>query len=351
VFILRGESVSQTHEAMQSFDIDVEQQRTLKVIDGFKTSLPAQLIPCVEKTRVCLSWSVVYAEVAFPYALAAGKWCVHFWSMLPHNVILCMLGVFLCFFGGMYPTLMAAGEAIRICGWDRTADSCKALLGEAKLILEESKKDDLRDDDGDGIADIDQLDAKALVKRKTRLVLLKCHPNEINVALSGLFISWLGVVGVLKAKFAKTIALAVTIGDLVKKPFTLLLAPLAAHIIPEEYKHWIPIIIGWLAKSLGIAVAWYIERVLSAVHSAARGGLMFSRAFLAFADGQGWTLGGQIKPNPEDTYIDEVIGWSVAAVGVLWQFSVNFAPPFPLNLVFFPVTIGEYMLQWHITQA
>lgn len=131
---------AQTKETMQSFDIDIEQQRTLKVIDGLKTSVPVQLLPCIEKSKVCLSWTVVYTEMVFPYVLAAAKWCVHFWSLLPHNIIVCTTGLFLCFFGGMYPTLMAAGEAIRICGWDRTADSCNALMAEAKLILEESKK-------------------------------------------------------------------------------------------------------------------------------------------------------------------------------------------------------------------
>merc|ERR1711865_1275532 len=100
------------------------------------------------------------------------------------------------------------------------------------------------------------IDPKELLKRKTRLVMSKCHPEEINMALAGLFTSWMGVVGVLKAKFAKTIALAVTIGDLVRVPFLKVVAPTAKHVVPAEYHLWIPVVLGWIAKSIGIAIAW-----------------------------------------------------------------------------------------------
>jgi len=208
--------------------------------------------------------------------------------------------------------------------------------------MEESKKDD--QDEGAG------KEGKELVIHKTKLVLARCHAEKVNTAIGGLLQSWVAIEAVLRTEFAKTIALAVAIGDMVKKPLINIVAPVLVHITPEAYHQWIPIVLGWIAKSAGMSIAWYIQRVISAVHSGMRGGLLFWQSLMAFSYNRGWRFGGLIPEDPDDTYIDDVLSWPLAAAGFWWQFKRNFHVPFPLNLVLWPFSTLELALQWRITR-
>ena len=84
-----------------------------------------------------------------------------------------------------FPTIVAACEAARLTGWERTEKAIKSIWEEAQIILQENKKDDTVDADGDGVADVNQLEAKDLMFRKAHLVMTKCDPEKINAALGG----------------------------------------------------------------------------------------------------------------------------------------------------------------------
>ena len=73
------------------------------------------------------------------------------------------------------------------------------------------------------------------------------------------------------------------------------------------------------------------------------------RALLKFCARRGWTLGGLITENDEDSYIDEVLGFALAGLGFYLQFEMGFHMPFPLNLVFFPFEMAEAYIKWTIT--
>jgi len=51
-----------------------------------------------------------------------------------------------------------------------------------------------------------------------------------------------------------------------------------------------------------------------------------------------------IPENDEDTYLDEILGWSLAAIGFYFQYTLGFSVPFPLNIVLFPLQITESMI-------
>ena len=53
--------------------------------------------------------------------------------------------------------------------------------------------------------------------------------------------------------------------------------------------------------------------------------------------------------NPEESLLDEAIGYSLAALGFGFQIFNGFALPFPLNLVFLPLTIVEWFLRIQIS--
>lgn len=95
------------------------------------------------------------------------------WSKLDDDVITAIIGFVFCFFGGFFPTLFSAVQAAEQAGRATLVEAVSDLASEAVIIIDESKKDDKVDKDGDGVADVDKLSDKEYVKRKTLLVLQK----------------------------------------------------------------------------------------------------------------------------------------------------------------------------------
>jgi len=61
------------------------------------------------------------------------------------------------------------------------------LAEEVLVIIEQSKKDNKMDADGDGVADVDELKGRELLKRKMLLVLKKMNPQKVNSALASIY--------------------------------------------------------------------------------------------------------------------------------------------------------------------
>eukprot|EP00928_Gymnodinium_smaydae_P082198 TRINITY_DN65592_c0_g1_i1.p1 TRINITY_DN65592_c0_g1~~TRINITY_DN65592_c0_g1_i1.p1 ORF type:complete len:383 (+),score=30.69 TRINITY_DN65592_c0_g1_i1:64-1149(+) len=303
---------------------------------------PPFLAPYLQAAAPVAFGFLHFLKLLSPYVISCIQLCVRVYSALPTNIISALIGLALCFFGGLFPTLIAACEAARVCGWDRTVASFHDLAAEAEVAIEASEKDD-----ADGAS---ALKGKELVAHKTKLILAKCNAERVNEGIGGLMTSWLAIEAVLQTEYAKTITLALSIGDMIRKPLLAIVAPPLLFLTPEVYRQWVPVVLGWVAKASGMWVAWYIQRVLSAVHSGLRGGLLFARSMLSFLHSQGWRLWGLIPADPDCTIIDEIGGWSLAAAGIYWQFSHNFHAPFPLDILLSPLTIGEYVLEWHITR-
>ena len=100
------------------------------------------------------------------------------------------------------------------------------------------------------------------------------------------------------------------------------------------------------ARMIGVAVAWRLQVVVSAAHLALRGGLLFSRSLLRYARRR-----GVITWSEDETHIDEVVGYAVAAAGLGCQLSYGFALAFPLNVVLAPLTAVEWYIRWSITAS
>jgi hypothetical protein len=62
-----------------------------------------------------------------------------------------------------------------------------ALSEEVMIIIEENKKDNETDADGDGKSDVDQISNQEFVRRKVDLVLRKINPEKVNDAISSLY--------------------------------------------------------------------------------------------------------------------------------------------------------------------
>jgi len=288
---------------------------------------------------------------ALPSIISVSSKAWAFYKTLPKNAIMFLTGFIFCFFGGLYPVTFAAVQAAEHGGRKAVVDALTEISDEAMIVIEASKKDDKEDDDKDGKADVNQIDGKELMLRKFNLVITKMDPQKVDNAIGAIYRVWLSVAAVLTLQFARTIALALAISDFLKQPIDRYIAPTVAMATPDKYKKWVPVILGWLVKSIAISIAWFIQSVISAFTSAATGGLMMARATYDALVYRKITLGGLMPTDHEDTAIDEVFSYVFAALGFYFQLSLGFNMPFPFNLMLWPLECAEYYLRWTITEA
>lgn len=305
----------------------------------------AQLVQVVAKPLVAV------IMISIPFLITSIKYLHVQWQKLPQNAILFLTGSVFCFFGGTFPTLFAAIQAAEYGGRKQVWASLMVLADEATIIIQESKKDDETDADKDGKKDVDAMTGSAFLKHKTALVLRKMDPSKVDESISIIYRVWLSVAAVLAIQFARTISMALAIAEFLKKPADRFIAPTLQLAIPDDYAKWVPIVLGWIAKSIAMALAWYIQSVVSAVASALKGGLMMSRAFYQFCLYRGIKLFGLIPDDHTDSVVDEVFSYLFAGLGFYFQFRAGFALPVPFNLILWPFEIAEYYIRWSITST
>lgn len=280
-----------------------------------------------------------------PYVFKAWHYGNDFYNSLPLDILYALVGLLLVFFGGVYTLLIAAVETFYATGYVQARDGVLILKEEFELIWTESKKDDALDEDHDGVADVKQITVYKLAQRKFLLFLQTCKdPQRVVDIFYRILSSLISVIAVLKVEFAKVISLGNMIGQSFIKPASYILIPALGYVISAKYQKWIPAIIDFICKSIAISIAWFIQRVISSVQSAIRGGLLFSRRLLKFLKEKGY-----FTSYNEDDYFDEALGWFVAVIGIYFQISVGFGLPFPLNILLFPLNIIENYITWAVS--
>jgi hypothetical protein len=197
--------------------------------------------------------------VAVPVVITTTRKVYRLFLKLPQNALLFGYGSVFCFFGGTFPTLFAAIQAAEHGGRQTVLDALNDLSEEAMIVINESKKDDDADVDADGKKDSQGLSQSEFLARKTKLVLKKMNPEKIDTAISSMYTVWLSVAAVLSIQFARTIAMALSISDFLKKPVDRFITPAVAVAIPKDYEKWIPVVMSWIVKGIAMSVAWKIQ--------------------------------------------------------------------------------------------
>ena len=239
---------------------------------------------------------------------------------LPVDLLSALAGLGLSFCGGAYCASISAIQAFKMCGWERTKAALIDIYNDGCAIYEAYVADDAKDDDGDGIRDVTRLSANDLLTRKLAVMAMAVKdPDKLNAAVGGLYTSWLAVQAVLRTEFAKTITLGVSIAAMATPYLQKVGVPVLVHVMPPAYHAWIPLIIANTARSIGVGIAWKMQEVVSAVHLALLGGLLFSRSLMRWARTKGY-----LATSPEETVLDEVVGYAVAAVGFWCQITCGF---------------------------
>uniref|UniRef100_A0A6T8HJ76 Uncharacterized protein n=1 Tax=Hemiselmis andersenii TaxID=464988 RepID=A0A6T8HJ76_HEMAN len=292
-----------------------------------------------------LTTLLAFIDASTPVVMSAIAAAVAIWNTLPKQAITALYGLVLCFFGGHYTVTLAAVEAFRVSGGERVTQCIRDIWTDITNVRIANAADNKKDDDHDGKLDVDQLSSdKALLSRKIGLVLRTVDPDRVIQALGGLAQAFAGVLATLKVQFARTVALAVSISDNLRKPAGVLLTPVLAALIPPEYHHWVSPIISIACKVVGMWVAWLLARIIATCHASMIGGLMAARAAMGLANQMGW-----VKVTVEDSMLDEAAGWTLCVIGAYFQLSSGFSLPFPLNVVLLPVSMVEWFLTWAVT--
>lgn len=312
--------------------------KTKEQIEGLTKALRGLAKPAFDLFVFILPRFIKFCQVAYKY-----------WMKLPQNAIQFIYGFAFCFFGGSFPTLFAAAQAAEYGGRKAVMESLQVLSEEAIKIIEESKKDDQEDKDGDGVADVKQVSHQEYIKRKTLLVLRKMDPEKIDKAIASMYKVWVSVMAVLSLQFARTISMALAIADFLQKPCDHVITPLLQRVIPDEYDKWVPVTLSWITKAIAMSLAWYIQTIQSAFASALKGGLLMGRAAYQALVDRGITLGGLIPEDHEKSFIDEGLMYGFAGLGFYTQFYFGFQQPFPFNIILLPFTIAEQYIRYQIT--
>jgi len=219
------------------------------------------------------------------------------------------------------------------------------LYKEGEVAIEAHKKDETEDLDNDGIPDVQQITPRELAMRKIMLVLRVINPDKVSLAFSALMAGLLAVLASLKLKFARSLTLGATLGEVLQKQVDRHVTPIAQEVVPEEAKKWVPIVFGWVGKIFAVWVACLLQTFISAFHSAVRGGQMFGVAFVKYLKKT-----GKYEKDVDETMLDEYTGYATAALGCLFQLYFQFTLPFPFWIPAIPVSMAEYGLgvtmQW-----
>jgi len=324
-------------------ETSLKKERYTNLILGAAEKAPPKVKPYVEQAAPYIALAIVYFQIAMPYIVKGLSTVSEYYFKLPENARYAVIGFVMCFFGGVFPATIAAYEAWKMCGGEEAIEDAKKLYHEFDKARIASAKDDLKDDDGDGVPDVDEISAEQLLQRKAGVVMAAVNPEKFSAAMTNLWTGWIGVLAVLKVQFAKAVTLGAAIGQVLYKTTSVFVLPIVNPMVDEDKQKWVPVVLRWICKAIAISIAWWVQRVISAFHSAIRGGLMFSRGILYLLNEK-----GIIKFDDETSYLDEIVGYSLAAVGFLFQFWSGFSLFFPLNIVLLPVRIVEGYIVWSV---
>ena len=98
---------------------------------------------------------------------------------------------------------------------------------------------------------------------------------------------------------------------------------------------------NYACKLVAVSIAWTLQRIISAFHSAVRGGQIAGDALVVMLKNAGVLTHG-----PHDSFADEVVGYLLAFFGLATQIKHAFSLPFPFNLLLLPVSFVEVGLRW-----
>jgi hypothetical protein len=254
------------------------------------------------------------------------------------------VGTVLTLFGGQFATTFAFVEAFQQTGFRELVENGRIIQDQLTTAKQAVINDESVDEDRDGTADISRLSPRERVERKYQVFVRNVDPDVVHRAISALWLGFLTASAAVKLKFAKVIALGASVGDFLEKPAQKYLLPRLKERLDEKYHRWLPTIIEYICRAIGISIAFRLYRILATVSTSIRGGEMILRSINALC----------LKKNMQfltNGPADEILALGVVATGVYAQL-LGPQSSMLVRVLLFPLAISEQILTlWVGTSA
>ena len=271
--------------------------------------------------------------------------------------LLIVTGLFVCLFGGSFVRLIAVAEALHVTGAYATAAAALAELREHVEVVAEAEKTDGRRKSMAVLRKERQYNK--IVSRKISVYASAIrNPAALTASLASLWSAAATVAAALRITFARTLVLGVSVAATVSPAMRRDFAPAVAATLKPMHRQWAPTIIDVCVRAVCVAIAWRLQRVFSAWHSAARGGVACAKALGRVLKRKGWVPARVALASDEEPYrgtdstgpvigglyADEVVGFVLAACGLRLQLSRSFGLPLLLRVALLPALALEGVL-------
>lgn len=167
-----------------------------RMIEAAADKAPNRVATILKKLAPVIAQLVVFLNFIMPKVALVVQYGMTIYNQLPKDIIQAVFGIFMCFFGGTFAVTIAAVEAFVLVAYDEVSVALGYLITQALKVKQASEYDDTIDDDGDGIADVDQISTQALFKRKMTVFLVSIDdPMKVHHALAGIAKGMSAVIG------------------------------------------------------------------------------------------------------------------------------------------------------------
>lgn len=295
------------------------------------------------------------------------------WDVLkpyrPDIIFKGLTGILICYFGSFFMTTIAAIEALYLCGSYRSLfEHIQVVYAEVRRALKkvetqkESKKTETKTEREakDVVHESTEIDATVTdsIRKNEKSIdtltmseqvelLGTVDPKRLSTAVFEIAKGLFAIVTTLKSSFAKTLTLGNAISTTFETPALTYLEPFFRSQLPSTWQNWSAFLLTYALKIIAISLAWRLRKLLTAVHSAVRGGAFAAHYLLhylvLFAK-----LPQSVASNPQKQQsLKYLIGYGLAFSGLYFQFSYQLSTlPFPLNIFLFPFLAIEHLLMW-----
>jgi hypothetical protein len=129
-----------------------------------------------------------------------------------------------------------------------------------------------------------------------------------------------------------------------------MVTPMLLGVLGPRLKHWCTPLIESTLVLVIVIVAWYAKSFVAAFYAALRGGRLFAQGFFGLIVDQAHRgvvicpgiVGKEFDPN--ESVLDEVVGYIIAVQGLMFQLTSGFSLHFPFNLLLLPLTVVDWSI-------
>ena len=140
--------------------------------------------------------------------------------------------------------------------------------------------------------------------------------------------------------------------DMIKFPILRIASGPLLAVLGTDLKHWVTPAIEMTLTLIVVVIAFYFISLIAAVYAAVRGGRIFALGLFGLLVEQA-SKGVVICPgivgtnwDPNESVLDEIVGYVIAAQGLMFQMSQGYVLTFPWNVLLLPLTIVDLLVKW-----